>query len=348
MTLELIARIVAVGAGIAAALWFLASAVRTMVIPRPEHVWLTMVAFTAVRTLAHRLAQRSESPEVRHRILGGFAPVVLISLPVVWSLGVILAFSGIFWGLTGGDFTADLELSGSSLTTLGFTAAPTFLTRMVAVVEALCGLALIALVIAFLPTLYTTFSRREIAVGQLTTRAGEPPTPAEFLIRLHAIDRLEHVGDRWEEWEEWFVELGETHTSFPALVYFRSARPGRSWLTAAETALDTASLVTATRMIPSTGQAETMIRSGYLALRTIADFYQIAPELPPSARSEISVTRAQFDVLLEKLRVGGIQLDVDPDAAWSDFAGWRVNYDHALEGLKTLVAEVPAHWDEPN
>ena len=89
-----------------------------------------------------------------------------------------------------------------------------------------------------------------------------------------------------------------------------------------------------------------MIRSGYLALRMIADFYQIAPELAPSARSEISVTRAQFDILLEKLRVGGIQLDIDPDVAWSDFAGWRVNYDHALEGLKALVAEVPAHWDE--
>jgi len=96
--------------------------------------------------------------------------------------------------------------------------------------------------ISFLPSIYGTFSRREIAVGRLTTRAGEPPNPVEFIVRLHAIGRLAHIGDRWEEWEDWFVELGETHTTFPALVFFCSARPERNWLSAAEAALDTAAI----------------------------------------------------------------------------------------------------------
>ncbi len=102
------------------------------------------------------------------------------------------------------------------------------------------GLAIVALLISFLPTLYGAFSRREVAVGRLTTRAGEPPNPVEFITRLDAIGQLAHVGDRWEEWEDWFVELGETHTTFPALIYFRSAKPDRSWVSAAEASLDTA------------------------------------------------------------------------------------------------------------
>lgn len=335
----------AIAVGALAAVWLLASAVRTMVIPRPERVWLTSVAFSTARRFTHAIAARIKSPDRRHHLLGTFAPVVLISLPVIWSLGLIVAFGAIYWGLDVGSVTEALELSGSSLTTLGFTPAPTFATRMVAVVQALFGLALIAFVISFLPTLYGTFSRREIAVGRLTTRAGEPPRPAIFLLRLHAIGHLDQIGDQWDEWEQWFVELGETHTSFPALIHFRSARPERSWLTAAETALDTAAVVTATQMVPSTGQAEILIRSGYLSLRAVADYYRVEPETDPADRSRLGVSRAQFDRLVDLLEARGLASLVIRDEAWEAFAGWRVNYDRAIEGLKGLVGDVPSHWD---
>lgn len=344
MSIELVARILSVAIGIIAALWILSSAARTTVLPRPERVWLTTTSFRVSRRIALWLSRRADSPEGRHRILGTFAPLVLISLPVLWSVGLLLSFSLIFWGWNAGSFAAAVELSGSSLTTLGFIEAPTFVSRMFAILEALFGLALIALLISFLPTLYSTFSRREIAVGRLTTRAGEPPTPREFLVRLNAIDRLDQAGDRWEEWEQWFVELGETHTTFPALIYFRSARPGRSWLTAAETALDTAALVTSTQLVPSTGQAETMIRSGYLALRAIADFYEIEPEDSPKDRTQLAVTELEFNELLDELVAGGLHIEADRAQAWHDFEGWRVNYDRALTGLKELVGDVPTHW----
>ncbi len=346
MTVEIAARVCAVVVGAIAAAWFLASAVRTMVIPRPERVWITTTAFRIARRIAHWRARRSSSPATRHRILGSFAPIVLICLPVIWSIGVIVSFSGIYWGIIGGSWLDAVELSGSSLTTLGFTQAPTFLTRMIAIVEALLGLALVAFVISFLPTLYTTFSHREIAVGELTIRAGEPPTPTEFLTRLHLIGRLDQVGARWEEWEEWFVELAETHTSFPALIYFRSARADRSWLAAAETALDTASFITCTHILPRTGQAETMIRSGYLALRSIADFYGIEPEGAPRDRNQVSISRQQFDALWARIEHGGVSIDVDRDDAWEHFVGWRVNYDNALTGLQALVGDVRSHWDD--
>lgn len=344
MTVELTIRIIAVIVGVLGSLWFLQAAIRTMVIPRPERVWITVASFATARKLARWWAHRKPDPARRHHILGSFAPFVLISLPLVWSIGVILSFSLIFWGLIGGAWPNALELSGSSLTTLGFTQAPTLLTRLVAIVEALIGLALVALVISFLPTLYSMFSRREIAVGELMIRAGEPPTPVEFLVRLHVIGRLDEVGARWEEWEEWFVELGETHTSFPALVYFRSAHEGRNWLTAAETALDTAAIVASCKFQPNTGRAETMIRAGYLALREIAAFYGVNSH-EPIDRDELRVDRASFERLLDRIEDGGLLIPAPRDDVWHDFVGWRINYEQSLIALQDLVSDVASHWD---
>ena len=340
--------IVAVIVGVVGAAWVLESAIRTVVIPRPERVWLTTAAFDLARRLSRRIVDRVDSPSRRHRILGAFAPTVLISLPLLWSVGLIAAFSAIYWGLDAGSVSESISLSGSSLTTLGFVGAPTLTIRLVAIAQALIGLAIVALMISFLPTIYSTFSRREVSVGRLTTRAGDPPNPVEFVSRLDTIGRLDLIGERWAEWEDWFVELGETHTTFPALVYFRSARPGRSWVTAAEAALDTAALVTAMGLVPPTGQADTMIRSGYLALQSVAEFYRIpaGATSTDTALEELTISRADFDRLLDALVANGVRLDVDRDTGWEAFSGWRVNYDHAISGLADLVYDVPTHWTQ--
>ncbi len=342
-----VGRTVVVLVGVGLAIWLLSSAVRTLVIPRPEHVWLTSALFLFARFVTVAIARRFDDPARRHWLLGSFAPVVLISLPLIWSIGLIFSFGAVFWGLGGVTVAEAIELSGSSLTTLGFIDAPTVFTHMIAIVEALLGLAIIALVISFLPTFYAMFSRRELAVGRLTTRAGEPPTPFEFIVRLNTIGRLDGVADRWEEWESWFTDIGETHTNFPPLVYFRSARAQRSWVTAAETSLDAAAVVTALKLVESTGQAQTLIRSGYLALRGIADYFGMPEEHDPTKLDRLSVTRTDFDRLVDDLEANGVHTSVDRDDAWVAFAGWRINYDQAIVGLQNLVVDVPSHWTLP-
>ncbi len=58
-------------------------------------------------------------------------------------------------------------MSGSSLFTLGFVRPPDFAATCFAFLEAAFGLGLLALLIAYLPTIYAAFSRREVMVGQL-------------------------------------------------------------------------------------------------------------------------------------------------------------------------------------
>ena len=89
-----------------------------------------------------------------------------------------------------------------------------------------------------------------------------------------------------------------------------------------------------------------MIRAGYLALRDIADHYRIEPERSPDDRDRLEVTRGDFDVLLDRLIEAGVVDEPDRDHVWHEFAGWRVNYDRALTGLRDLVGDVPSHWDD--
>jgi len=102
--------------------------------------------------------------------------------------------------------------------------------------------------------------------------------------------------------------------------------------------------MTATNIVPSTGQADTMIRSGYLALRAIADFYRIPPERVPSDPGELSVTRADFEQALDQLEREGIEINADRATAWAAFRGWRVNYDNAIGGLRELISDPLPHW----
>src|SRR5205085_8392901 len=121
--------------------------------------------------------------------------------------------------------------------------------------EATIGLILVALLIAYLPTMYAAFSRREAAVSMLEVRAGSPPSAVEMILRFHRLNRLVYFNTLWTSWEVWFVELEESHTSLAALAFFRSPHPDRSWITAAGTVLDAAALVISTVDIPPDPQA---------------------------------------------------------------------------------------------
>jgi hypothetical protein len=142
----------------------------------------------------------------------------------------------------------------------------------------------------------------------------------------------------------WFAELEETHTSQASLVFFRSPRPDRSWITAAGAALDTAALVNSTVDVPRSPQASLCIRAGYIALRAIADFYSIRYDPDPQQADPISVARDEWEDVCRQLADAGVPLVADRHQAWLDFNGWRVNYDAVLIGLAALIMAPYGLW----
>lgn len=337
-------RVVAFVAGLAVVVSVLLSAIHTVVVPRGTADRLTRAVFVVMRRLFVFRANRSRSWEGRDHIMATYAPVTLVLLPGVWVVSILAAFTPMYWAV-GVDSWADaFRHSVSALLTLGFASQPSLPVTVLTAAEATLGLGLVALLISFLPTMYSQFSKRETLVAVLETRAGSPPSPAEWLERAFRIEWLERLDEEWAHWETWFMDIEESHTSFPALVFFRSPQPDRSWVTAAGCVLDTAALRASTLDLPRTYQAELMIRSGYLSLRRIADYYALPFDAAPAPDDPIAIARDEFDAVYDRLDAAGIPVKADRDQCWRDFAGWRVNYEDALLGLAGLTMAPIAPW----
>ncbi len=320
------------------------SALRTFVLPRSAPDTISRAVFIWVRALFELRKKRLETFVQRDRAMELYAPLSLIALLCTWLICIQVGYMGMYWAVDGQSVYDAFKISGSSLLTLGFTLVDNLPTTILTFSEATIGLILIALLISYLPTIYSAFQRREGAVTMLEIRAGSPPSAVEMLIRYTRLKRLDELGEIWRSWEMWFVDIEESHTSLAALSFFRSPQPHRSWITAAGAILDVASLVRSSVDIPTDSQADLCIRAGYLALRYIASFFRIAYNSEPQATDPISISRAEFDEALRELEDAGVPLKPDREQAWKDFAGWRVNYDTVLLALSELMMAPVARW----
>ncbi len=323
----------------------LLSAVRTFVVPRASRDLLAALVFRALRSVFQIALLRARTYDQRDRIMAFFAPVGSLLLLPVWLVLIASGYVLMYWSTGIQTLEDDIVISGSSLLTLGFTKGNSLVHTVLAFSEATIGLIMVALLIAYLPTMYNAFQQRELAVTMLEVRAGSPPSAVEMIIRFHRLHSLENLHGLWESWETWFAQIEESHTSLAALVFFRSPQPDHSWVTASGAVLDAASLMRSTVDVPADTQADLCIRAGYLALRRIADFFGVAYNSAARFPDDpISITRVEFDAACSQLAAAGVPLTPDRDQAWQDFAGWRVNYDRVLLALAGLTMAPYAPW----
>ncbi|GAC1360984.1 MAG: hypothetical protein NVSMB42_20630 [Herpetosiphon sp.] len=340
----IVARVAAGALGIVIVFLTVLSTIRTFMLPRSTADQLTRHVFALLRTVLHVRLYREKSFEVRDRVMALYAPVGLLAVLFVWLCSTMVGFSFIFFGLGIDPWEKALVTSGSSLLTLGFASLSSLPVIIVAFAEAMLGLVLVALLIGYLPTMYTAFARREAAVSLLDVRAGNPPSAVELLLRFRRLQSIEQLDQLWHTWEEWFIDIEESHTSLAALAFFRSPQPQHSWVTAAGAVLDAAALQTSTLDVPRQANPELCIRAGYLALRRIAQSFRLPVVTDPGPETPITVSRAEWEVAYERMAAAGIPLKADRDKAWEAYRGWRVNYDMPLIGLAVLTMAPSAPW----
>jgi hypothetical protein len=320
------------------------SAIRTFVVPRgaaPDG--LTRGAFVVMRYV-FELPVRWASQLRRERALAYYAPVTLLTLPIVWLACVLFGYAAIYWALGASSWNAAITTSRLSLLYLGSNVTGIPGGTTVAFSETVVSLLLAAILVSYLPAIYSAFSQREQAVTGLETRAGTPPTPVKMLKRYHLIQGMDQISEVWTTWQAWFEMIEESHTALIPLILYRSPQPKRSWVTAAGAVLDTASLVASTLDRPRDPQAELCIRAGYLCLRRIADPFGIPFNDDPAPTDPLSVSRQEYDSVCDELAALGLSLKADREQAWRDFVGWRVNYDAVLIGLAVLTVAPNGVW----
>jgi hypothetical protein len=328
----------------------LASVIRTVVLPRGVPARLARLVFLAVRQVLNlrlRLG-RDNSYRTRDRVFALQAPLGLFAQLFTWGLLILVGFSAIFWALTASrptlaDVPYAVELAGSSMFTLGFDAPAGVGRQLVAFAAAGVGLTLFALVLTYLPSLYSAFASREALITKLAVRTGSPPDGPGLLITSWRLARFEQLDLLWSDWEDWFIDLGESHTSFPQLGFFRSPHPLNHWVLSAEAVLDAAALLRTACDVGSEYRSELCLDAGVSALSAIADFLGI-PHQPPEPEAEIDLPEATFKAGCDRLAEAGVPLLEDRGQAWRDFRQVRGRYESLLAVLGRMTDAPRSDW----
>ncbi len=342
--------------GALVALAVLGSALETVVLPQEGFPRLAQFVFA----LVYRIVVHRRNNPLARSLRRLYAPVALVSLPLVWMIFMMAAFTCIYWGTHDLSWSKAFEVSVSSITTMGFSEPDGPGRIWIAFVEATIGLGLVALLISYLPTIYGAYNGREKGANRLRPIAGSPPGAPEFLRTLVRIGGLE-TPDIWQNAADWMLDLEQTHTAFPILTYFPDSGAEQSWVATMGAVLDSSALVFAASdgdfggvfADPEKGPL-TVLVYGLPLIVHIARAVNIP--LPPPARlpdlmartgepaPDISISRDEYDAALTGL--SGI-LAVEPgheDEAWRRFAWIRSAYDPALRALAGITLAAPAPW----
>jgi hypothetical protein len=142
--------------------------------------------------------------------------------------------------------------------------------------------------------------------------------------------------------------VAESHTTYLQLVRFRSPQPLSSWVTSLLSVLDSAALFlalspTAAPVVP----ARLCLRSGFLCFNRIARAMGFPIPLEPDPAAGISLSYDEFLKAVDRMREVDFPIERDPEQAWPDFVGWRVNYEQAAYAVAAAVYAVPALWSGP-
>ncbi|OLC65342.1 MAG: hypothetical protein AUH76_02875 [Candidatus Rokubacteria bacterium 13_1_40CM_4_67_11] len=320
---------------------------QSVVVPRPSP-WgvfrLTRLVIRGSWRVWRNLGLRA-GPERRERMLGTFAPRVLIGLLLVWILGLVLGFGLMLYALRTQthppleNLLMAMYYAGTSLLTIGYgdIVAQSALARLVSITAAVAGLGLIALAISFIFSLYASFQRREVLVVTLDARAGAPPSGVSMLEAAAKFGMKDDLARIFLEWEKWAAEVLDSHMAYPLLAYFRSSHDNESWISALGAVLDAATIALTTVVDIPRGPASMMYAMGRHTVEDLGRYFHIPQDHMPG------VERYEFDEARQRLAKAGYTL-LAPDDSWAAFVRLRSEYAGPLNDMAKWFAAPPTQW----
>jgi hypothetical protein len=340
--------VVATIAGVVVVIMTVADVVLTMVLPRrPSGIErLSLRVNRSVRlcfVIASRLAKTYERQDA---ILAPTGPVALVVQLLFWAACLVLGFGLILVG-SGASFADGLLQALTALFTVGAVHSGGPANTGVDISIGAIWVVIVALQIAYLPALYSSFNRRESLVALLESRAGLPAWGPELLARHQLVGITDTLPDLYAAWEEWAADVAETHTTYPVLLLFRSPEAWYSWLLGLIAVLDAAAMHLALAPSRAPSQARLCLRMGFTLLNRIATTIGWEVDLDPNPEGPIDLTFAEFERAVAMLVGVGFATERSAEEAWADFRGWRVNYESVAYRLADRLTIPPAPWSGP-
>jgi hypothetical protein len=329
------------------------SVIGTIIVPRPTGSRLIRSVDKAMDAVYELAVKHVHDFRTRDRVLATQAAVILIVQLITWLAIFFVGFSLLLWPFIDGGITEAFNTAGPALWFIGDSHVSGAWERTIQDCAAVAGLVTITLQIAYLPTLYSAFNRRETDIALLNARAGVPSWGPELLARTHyalgsGSSTIDTLPDLYGQWERFAADITESHTTYLPLVRFRSPRPLSSWMTALLAVLDSAALFLA--LSPGAAPevpARLCLRSGFICFTEIARAMGLKVPEEPDPDTGIALSYEEFEDAVARMRKVDFPIERSTEEAWPEFVGWRVNYEQAAYALTQATDAVPALWSGP-
>jgi hypothetical protein len=287
--------------------------------------------------------------KARESLLGFFGPISLLILVGIWALGLIIGFGLLQFGAGSAVSMAgmqpsgytDLYLSGTTFFTLGLgdVLPRSSLARALVVSEAGLGFGFLAAIIGYLPFIYGSFSKREVNISLLDSRAGTPPTAGELLRRHSYPHGQDSLRELLKDWELWCAELMESHLSYPVLAFFRSQHDNQSWIGSLTSILDTCALLKVGVEGTCEKQAELTFAIARHAAVDLSQVFKTPPRPLPTNRLPAEDLRRIRDTLARE----GLNLR-EGEEADKELTALRKMYEPYLYSLAAYLLQPLPPW----
>ncbi len=266
------------------------------------------------------VSRLTKTYERKDAVLALVGPIAVLAELVLW-LALFGAAFVIMLVPYAHNFGRATSQVGAAMFTLGLARSASRTNDTIVTFAAASGFVVIALQIAYLPSLYAAFNRREALITMLVSRAGEPSWGPEILIRHQLVGIGDALPDFYASWEQWAAEFSESHSSYPVLLLFRSPDPWSSWVLALLSVLDAAAMQLALNPTTTPSQARLCLRMGYTALRRVSDALGWDFDPDPLPDGPLQLSAQEFGSAVALLRESGYEIERDSDAAWPHFRG---------------------------
>jgi hypothetical protein len=338
--------------GFALAIVILVDAFEAIILPRrvTRRIRVTRLFYRTTWSFWKAVAVKVPSRKTREALLGGYGPCSLLLLIAIWALGLVLSFGMMQYGAGSAievheaaqpGFAMDVYLSGTTFFTLGMgDVVPRVpLARFLLIAEAGLGYGFLAVIVGYLPFIYSSFSRREVNISLLDARAGTPPTAGELLRRYSYPEGQKALRDLLEEWELWCAELMESHLSYPVLAYFRSQHDNQSWIASLTAILDACALVKTGIEGACERQADLTFAIARHAVVDLSQVFGTAPRAPSADR----LSSTDLRLIRDTLAAHGMKLR-DGEEADRQLLALRKMYEPYIHSLAVYLSQTLPPW----